>query len=147
MKEETVLDQQNQELARLISMGLRTREIAERLDCSPNWVRTHKQLPEVQVLVEELNSEAKAAARARIGLMTDKALDTLEELLESEFDTVKLGAAKDVLDRFGLVKTERKQIEIKDNLEGKSTEDILDGLRQRLALVEEDVDEDPGDDT
>lgn len=57
--------------------------------------------PEVMDAIIEYQKEEKDYVDARIKSLRNKALDTMFELMDSEEDTVRLNASKDILDRSG----------------------------------------------
>lgn len=104
-------DQTKLMLAEMLSVGKSTQEIADNLDKSTGWVRKWKKDPGVVSLVNELHMEAVASAKATIVSHTSKAASTIVELMDTGPATVRLAAAKDLLDRVGMKAPDRKQIE------------------------------------
>lgn len=62
------------------------------------WFR----LPEVQAVVTELQNRELVMAQAQLNTLRSKAIDTMNDLLDSNMDNVRFQAAKDILDRGGL---------------------------------------------
>lgn len=99
-----------EKLLRLLLTGYMMRECAKMLQVSYATVRKYasdeeflRKLKEMSMSIyEEVDSELKLNASQvtqRIDELSDKALDTLETLLASDKDIVKLKAADSILDR------------------------------------------------
>jgi vacuolar-type H+-ATPase subunit I/STV1 len=57
--------------------------------------------PTVQIVVKELQQREFAVVDSKLKALRHKAIDTMNELLESDMDNVRFQAAKDILDRGG----------------------------------------------
>lgn len=61
------------------------------------WMRD----PTIQTIIREIQSREFAIIESNLKAMRYKALETMDELLESDMDNVRFQAAKDILDRGG----------------------------------------------
>ena len=97
------LSPKQEQAALLISAGLKLKDIAEELQITPatlcNW---QKDSDFRLALNNNLFSTLEAARERMIGLAS-KSLDTLQKLLESENDQVRLSTCKLLLGANGLV--------------------------------------------
>jgi len=98
------------ELLRLLQAGNRTRKCAEILGLGVNTVRTYIRCPEFQAMlhasseklwarVDEEIRQSKLATTLRIEEMSEKALEKLEQLMDSEDESIVFRASSDILDR------------------------------------------------
>ena len=58
--------------------------------------------PELQFVIKELQARELHLAQASLNALRNKAIDTMNDLLDSNMDNVRFQAAKDILDRGGL---------------------------------------------
>lgn len=129
---ELPLDDEKLMLAEMLALGKSTEYISANLSRSAAWVRKWKKDPGVVALVNELHTEAVEGAKATIISGTQKAAATLVELVEQGPSTVRLAAAKDILDRIGMKAPDRKQIEQTVNVTtSMSREDRLARILER----------------
>lgn len=77
--------------------------IAKKIHVASSTVSTWKTKQKFNQARDEYN-------RYMLDELTSPAVLTLKDLLESESDTVRLGAAKDILDRTGYVVTQKQEI-------------------------------------
>lgn len=127
-------DQNKLMLAEMLSVGKSTKEIAANLDRSEAWVRKWKKDPGVQGLVMQLHNEAVETAKSIIVSGTQKAASTLVDLMDTGPASIRLAAAKDILDRLGMKAPDKKQIE--------ATVNVTSGLsrEERMARIIEKAD-------
>ena len=109
-------DQTKLMLAEMLSVGKSTKDIAANLDRSEAWVRRWKKDPGVMSLVAELHSEAVETAKSVLVSGTQKAASTIVDLMDTGPASIRLAAAKDILDRLGMKAPDRKQIEANVNV-------------------------------
>ena len=76
--------------------------IATILGISPNTVRSWLLDENIQSVIKELQSRELALIQSNLNVLRYKAINTMEDLLESNMDNVRFQAAKDILDRGGL---------------------------------------------
>lgn len=111
----TVLSPEKQRLVYLILSGrYNMTEIAAQIDKHPDTVRKWAKLPEVKEAMRELQADQYEYNKVQINAIANKALNTMNELLDSPIDGVRYQAAKDVLDRGGFKPTQKteKKVEI-----------------------------------
>ena len=76
--------------------------IATILGISPNTVRSWLLDENIQSVIKELQSRELALIQSNLNVLRYKAINTMEDLLDSNMDNVRFQAAKDILDRGGL---------------------------------------------
>lgn len=76
-------------------------KIAKIIGVSDNTIRTWLLDDSVQTVMRELQAKEFAVVEASLKAMRYKALNTMDELMDSTMDNVRFQAAKDVLDRGG----------------------------------------------
>lgn len=76
-------------------------EIAQLLDVNVNTLTRWLKREDVQEIIIDLQEINRNAVSTRINTLTIKAVEKLNELIESPIDTVAIQAVKDVLDRGG----------------------------------------------
>lgn len=116
--------------------GMRCRKWAVR---GGTVCRTHgAQLPQVKRAAEDRVERA----RERILGLVDPALEALEEIVKyGRVEAVRLNAAKDILDRAGLVVTRRGEVEVKGSGQRDSVDERLRSLLEaRFAELEPGID-------
>lgn len=129
-------DQTKLMLAEMLSVGKSTKEIAENLDRSDAWVRKWKKDPGVVAMVNELHGEAVETAKSVIISGTQKAASTIVDLLDTGPASIRLAAAKDILDRLGMKAPDRKQIEATVNVNsGLSREERLARILEKASRL------------
>jgi len=77
------------------------RKIAQIIGISEDTVRVWLLDPAVQAVTKELQSREFAMIDSNLKALSNKALQTMNDLLESNMDNVRFQAAKDLLDRAG----------------------------------------------
>lgn len=127
-------DQTLIELAEMTSLGLTVRDMAQRLNKSEAWVRTHRRDPEVVALSNMLKQEAIETAKTTLISGTAIAAKTLVALASDPGSPgfVRLSAAKDLLDRVGLKTPERKQVEATVHVNDLPREERLASIKERI---------------
>lgn len=89
-----------------IVTGLTQREIAKKLDINESTISRWQKNPEY--INHKLELEKKY-----LSFLASKAIRTLNDLLDDDNGNVRLGAAKDILDRTGFKLSEKQEISIK----------------------------------
>lgn len=130
-QEKLPLDEVMINLAQMLSVGKTTSEIALALDRSVNWVRTHKRDEDVISLVNLLHKEAVESARSVIIGNTEKAASTIVTMMDLGPPSVRLAAAKDLLDRLGMKAPDKKQIETTVNVNNNTREERIAQIRAK----------------
>lgn len=77
-------------------------KLATILGINPQTVRTWLLDENVQYVIKELQTRELSLVQANLNRLRDKAINTMEDLLNSNMDNVRFQAAKDILDRGGL---------------------------------------------
>lgn len=98
------LRSQHREVARLTFEGYKPTEIAERLDMPISTIYGIRHDPLFKQEVERLNDLADSEVvdvRRKLAGMSVKAVERLDQLLDSHQEKIQLDTAKDVLDRTG----------------------------------------------
>lgn len=91
-----------QRLAQLYCLGnYSDKDIASILMVSVSTIRKMLKDGEVLDLINEYQAEEKQVVDARLKALRNKATETMFELLDSDEDTIRLQASKDILDRTG----------------------------------------------
>lgn len=137
-----VLTPKHQEVARLraagVDEGVIAREVGARRKTVANWLQD----PKVELLTRTLQAgrdNAASAAAERIRALQLEAVETLAELLKEDVrESVRLGAAKDLLDRGGHAAP--KQVQVSSVSAQLSLEEVL-SLQGRLAQEKEESQE------
>lgn len=93
-------------MATLFAAGWKNKEVSEELGISESRVSVIRNDPRVQVIVEQygrrFRDETARSVKERITRYSDQAVETVNNLmLHAESETVRLTAAKDLLDRAG----------------------------------------------
>jgi len=97
------LTDQQREGARLAATGWRGVDIAEHVGVAQETVSRWRKKPEYAAAVEAILTEARLEVAGRMADLTDKALDVIEDTLDSKYDRrVKLRAAIAVLQLSGV---------------------------------------------
>lgn len=77
------------------------RKIANIIGCSEATIKAWLVDPAVQLIIKEIQQREFALIESNLKAMSYKAIDTMNELLDSDMDNVRFSAAKDILDRGG----------------------------------------------
>lgn len=77
-------------------------KIATILGIAPTTVRAWLIDENIQRVIKELQSRELSLIQSDLNALRHKAIDTMEDLLNSNMDNVRFQAAKDILDRGGL---------------------------------------------
>jgi hypothetical protein len=77
------------------------KKLGQIIGVSENTIRAWLLDPTVQIVVKELQQREFAVVDSKLKALRHKAIDTMNELLESDMDNVRFQAAKDILDRGG----------------------------------------------
>lgn len=93
----------------LVSEGGTHEEIAARMDTARSWVTKTLHKPHVQAAI-------LAAIGPQITMGAGQAIATMQALLRSRSDYVKLEAGKDLLDRAGFKPPDRKLVAVKGDV-------------------------------
>lgn len=123
------------EAARLLGEGLTVTEVARRLDLSRQTVSVWKNhvvapaVAEEEARRAESFSDSVAEARAKLAAGALKAAEVLVEQLDSKDPAVRSLAARTLLDRVGVPRTERVEVEV-------PTEDLTALTDDELAELE-----------
>lgn len=100
-----VVDKLTPAKMRMISMyltGLYSQgHIAKVIGVSANTIRAWLMSDEVQALISIMQEKEFNLIESRLKSMRYKALDTMDDLLDSPIDQVRYNASKDILDRTG----------------------------------------------
>ena len=100
-----VVDKLTPAKMRMISMyltGMYSQgHIAKVIGVSANTIRAWLMSDEVQALISILQEKEFNLIESRLKSMRYKALDTMDDLLDSPIDQVRYNASKDILDRTG----------------------------------------------
>jgi predicted transcriptional regulator len=128
------LKAQHQEIARLRFEGIRPTEIAKRLDMSYQTIHSILADPLCKAYINGLSdrvSNAVVDVRRELASMNASALNTLKDILDPNEEvgipaSVKLAAAKDVLDRNG-----HKPVERSVTIDMHFTTEDIEEMRQR----------------
>lgn len=107
---ETQIALRKEELLRLLISGKKTRECAQTIGMSVGTVRTYMRCEEFQKMlwnhdqklwarVDEELRQSKLTTTLRIAEMSEQALERLEQLMNSEDESIAFRASSDILDR------------------------------------------------
>ena len=77
------------------------KKLGQIIGVSENTIRAWLLDPTVQTVIKELQQREFAVVDSKLKALRHKAIDTMNELLESDMDNVRFQAAKDILDRGG----------------------------------------------
>lgn len=77
------------------------KKIGQIVGVSENTIRTWLFDPMIQMVIKELQQREFAIIDGNLKALRHKAIDTMNELLDSTMDNVRFQAAKDILDRSG----------------------------------------------
>lgn len=82
--------------------GYNKTQLANILEVKPVTIHNWLMDPDVQTVIKEVQKRQLDLAQADLNNLRNKALQTMEDLLESNMDNIRFSAAKDLLDRSGL---------------------------------------------
>lgn len=85
-------------LALGVAMGLNNTEASARAGCSVNTLTRRRSEPEFERLVVRLRAEMIGAASGALAYATSKAVSVLVDLLDDPLPSVRLGAARCLLE-------------------------------------------------
>lgn len=77
------------------------RKMAQIIGVSEATIKAWLVDPAVQLVIKEIQQREFAIIESNLKAMSYKAIDTMNELLDSDMDNVRFSAAKDILDRGG----------------------------------------------
>lgn len=135
LPEKLPMDETLFNMCQMLSVGKTTTYIAGSLGKSEAWVRQHKKDPVIIAQVNSLHNESVEAARAVLVSGTTRAAETIVELVENGPATIRLAAAKDMLDRIGMRAPDRKQIETTVRVNNVPREERMAAIMERAARL------------
>jgi transposase len=94
---ELALDARQQRAAVLLASGCNSGLVAEELKIHRSTLAKWQNRPEFEAFVNQLKEEGRAAARAKMIGLAEKAVSTMAELLDSDNERIRLAAASDIL--------------------------------------------------
>jgi hypothetical protein len=94
---ELALDARQQRAAVLLASGCTSGSVAEELKIHRSTLANWQNRPEFEAFLNQLMREGRAAARAKIIGMAEKATSTLEKLLDSNNERIRLATASEIL--------------------------------------------------
>ena len=98
----TTLEPKQQRFIHLYLTGAyKNTELAQLLDIHVNTVYSWLKREDVQMIIEELQREEHKMVEARLKSMRNKALEKMNDLMDSPIDGIAFQACKDILDRTG----------------------------------------------
>lgn len=128
-----------QRLSQLYCLGnYSEKDIASILMVSVSTIRKMLKDGEVLDMITEYQAEEKQVIDSRLKALRNKATNTLFELLDSDEDTIRLQATKDVLDRTGHIAKKEDNINITVNYE-QQLKELVNGID--FTLVDIDTEE------
>ena len=95
-----------------LSGAYRQTQIAQLLHVSIHTVRNWLRNPRVRSAINQYQAEEHELVLHRIKALNMKAIDKLDELLDSDIDGIKYQAVRDVLDRTGHKATVKQEVDI-----------------------------------
>ena len=117
-----------QRMIQLYVSGLYSKkEIASILRISYSTLSKLLRQDDVLEAIIEYQDLEKKEIDTKIKALRNKAVDTMEELMESDDDNIRLSASKDILDRTGMREKEDKNININVSYE-QQLQDLVDGI-------------------
>lgn len=99
------LSPRHRQIILMSALGKTQAEICRELGISQSWLSLMLNLPNVKLSIEKLQKDIEGEAVAthvdRLQTLVPRALDRIEDLMDNGVpqDAVRLGAAKDILDR------------------------------------------------
>lgn len=93
----------HEEAIKLMCLGHKSSEAAATMGVHPSTVRRWMQRPDFSAELERRMAHTRAGAQRKLNAHTDSAASVLVELLSSDDDKIRMGAAKEILDRAGVV--------------------------------------------
>lgn len=98
----TSLDPKIQRFVHLFTTGQYSNvKLADLLEVHPNTITNWLKRPDISSIIVDMQKQTHDIVSLRIKLMSTKALDKLDGLLDSPIDGVRMQAVKDTLDRGG----------------------------------------------
>src|SRR5215471_5414317 len=94
---ELALNARQQRAAGLLASGCNSGSVALELDIHRSTLAKWQNRPEFEAFVNQLKEEGRAAARAKMIGLAEKAVSTMAELLDSDNERIRLAAASDIL--------------------------------------------------
>lgn len=103
------------------------KQIASILCVSPGTVRNILKDEEVLNKINDYLAEEKSLVEGRIKTLSIKAIETVNELMDSDDDSVRLNASKDVLDRAGHKPSDKQEVNVNVSYEQQMNQ-LLEGV-------------------
>lgn len=88
------------------------KQIASMMCVTEQTIRNLLQKEEVQKMINDYLAEEKSIMDSRIKALSYKAVETVSELMDSDDDSVRLSASKDILDRAGYKPSDKKDVNV-----------------------------------
>jgi len=132
------LKTRHREIARLMLLGKTNNEIAELVGITPGRISQIKSDPMFLGYLSSLEEKCDRQVidvRQRLADISHKALDVVEELLADDKSSIKLAAAKDILDRAGYKPIEKVATV---NLSSVLSQDELQAIRDNITRAKEE---------
>lgn len=106
-------DELIQNFTRMIASGSYTKKkICQSLAISDDAYDRLLRLETVQNCIKEYTHKQEELMNMRMGLMVNKAIDTMQDVLENGEERNKIAVAKDILDRTGYKAKEQKDVNV-----------------------------------
>jgi len=109
--------------------GLKSSEVAAEMGRDPSTLRRWLQRDDFKAELERRMAFTRAGAQRKLNAHTDSAADVLAKLLTSDDEKIRMGAAKEILDRAGVVAGTKVEIV------GGGPPATLEELRERAAKL------------
>jgi HEAT repeat protein len=123
-KSEVRLTARQQRAAILLASGYSISSVVQELEMHRSTLADWQRLPEFEALLNQLLEEGRAAAHAKIGTLSEKAVNVLEKLLDRANERIRLATASDILRhlsgvqigpaRVGAIKSQRRLEQLGD---------------------------------
>lgn len=104
-----------------------TNQIASILCVSRETIRKMLRDEYVCNKINDYLAEEKQVVEGRIKTLSMKAIETVSELMDSDDDSVRLNASKDILDRAGHKPTDKQEVNVNVSYE-QNMENLLEGV-------------------
>jgi transposase len=126
-----------QRLAQLYCLGhYSTKDIASILMVSTATIRKMLKDPDVLDMINKYQDEEKQIIDGRIKALRNKATDTILELLDSDDDSIRLQASKDILDRTGHKADNNTNINVNISYE-QQLQNLIEGIDYTEVVIDD----------
>jgi hypothetical protein len=116
----------------LLAQGMSDRDVGEAIGASRQSVFAFRKKPETQEELDKIKESVHAAVARRLVRMVDKAAGVIDDLMDSEDESIALRAAESALDRGGIIKGSRVTLDGNLNTAKLSEDETIAEMQELL---------------